>query len=118
MSESEPNVITITTICNGGVPEVFERELREVLANIADPNTEADKTRGLTLKFTFKPLEDRSGAIVSFSCRPVLQPVKVATSPVFLSRHSGQLQAYALDHRQVSMFGGDESPNKTVAIVK
>lgn len=47
-----------------------------MLANIADPNTEADKTRGLTLKFTFKPLDDRSGAIVSFSCRPVLQPVK------------------------------------------
>ena len=114
----EPESITLTTICNGGVPEVFARELAEVLANIADPNTEADKTRGLTLKFTFKPLDDRTGAIVSFSCRPVLQPVKVATSPVFLSRHSGQLQAYALDHRQVSMFGGAEEEKKAVSIVK
>lgn len=118
MSEQDPNAITITTICNGGVPEVFARELAEVLANIADPNTEADKTRGLTLKFTFKPLDDRSGAIVSFSCRPVLQPVKVATSPVFLSRHSGKLQAYALDHRQVSMFGGTEADGKSISIVK
>lgn len=118
MSFAEPEAITLTTICNGGVPEVFARELAEVLANIADPNTEPEKLRGLTLKFTFKPLEDRSGAIVSFSCRPALQPVKVATSPVFLSKHSGQLQAYAMDHRQVQMFGGDESPTKTVAIVK
>lgn len=118
MSESESNVITIMSICNGGVPEVFARELAEVLANIADPNTEPDKTRGLTLKFTFKPLDDRSGAIVSFSCRPVLQPVKVASSPVFLSRHSCQLQAYALDHRQVSMFGGADADGKSISIVK
>jgi|CXWL01.1.fsa_nt_gi hypothetical protein len=118
MSESDPNAITITTICNGGVPDVFARELAGVLANIADPNTEAGTTRGLTLKFTFKPLDDRSGAIVSFSCRPVLQPVKVATSPVFLSRHSGQLQAYALDHRQVSLFGGADAEKKPMSIVK
>lgn len=114
---SDANVITLTTICNGGVPEVFERELREVLANIADPNTEAEKARGITLKFTLRPLEDRSGAIVSFSCRSVLQPVLVAKSPVFLSRHSGQLRAYALDHRQVSMFGAD-AEGKAVTIVK
>lgn len=118
MSESESNVITIATICNGGVPEVFARELAEVLANIADPNTDASTTRGLTLKFTFKPLDDRSGAIVSFSCRPVLQPVKVATSPVFLSRHSGQLQAYALDHRQASLFAGTDESGKGVSLVK
>lgn len=118
MSETDSNAITITTICNRGVPEVFARELAEALANIADPNTDASTTRGLTLKFTFKPLDDRSGAIVSFSCRPVLQPVKVATNPVFLSRHSGQLQAYALDHRQVSMFGGADADGKSISIVK
>ena len=118
MSFAEPEAISLTTICNGSVPEVFARELAAVLANIADPNTEPEKLRGLTLKFTFKPLDDRSGAIVSFSCRPTLQPVKVATSPVFLSTHSGELHAYAMDHRQVQLFGGDENAGKTVAIVK
>ena len=105
----EPEVITIATICNGGVPEVFERELREVLANIADPNTDAEKARGLTIRFVFKPLEDRSGASASFTCKPTLQPVQVAKSQLFLSRHSGQLKAYALDTRQGALFGGEES---------
>lgn len=113
---SEPESITITTICNGGVPEVFERELREVLANIADPNTAAESTRGITLKFVFKPHEDRSGAHVSFSCKPSLQPVRIAKSQMFLSRHSGQLKAYAADQRQVAMFGPEDT--KTVSIVK
>lgn len=116
----ESNEITITTICNGGVPEVFARELREVLNNIADPNTEADKSRGITLKFTFKPLEDRTGAIVCFTCRSVLQPVQVAKTPVFLSRQSGELKAYALDTRQVPMFGeaGGAPASRVVSLSK
>ena len=105
----EPEAISISTICHGGVPEVFERELREVLANIADPNTEAEKPRGITVKFTFKPHEDRSGAHVTFSCRSTLQPVRVAKSQVFLSRHTGQLKAYAADHRQVALFGPEDA---------
>lgn len=63
MSEVRP--LTLDTICEGGVPEVFERELRAVLNNIADPNTEAEKVRGITLKFSFRPTEDRLGASVT-----------------------------------------------------
>ena len=74
---AEQNEISLTTICHGAVPEIFERELRDVMANILDPNTSAEKTRKLTLTFMIKPLEDRSGAAVEFSCRATLQPVKV-----------------------------------------
>lgn len=116
MSLSEPEGISITTICNGGVPEVFARELGEVLANIADPNTHAEASRSLTLKFVFKPHEDRSGAHVAFTCKPMLQPVRVSKSQVFLSRHTGQLKAYAADHRQVALFGPEDVNN--IKIVK
>jgi len=108
--------ISLTTICHGGVPEVFERELKEVLANIADPNTAAEKTRTRTLKFTFKPTEDRSGAAVDFSCRASLQPVKMVKSQMFLSRHSGQLKAYPTDHQQVALFGPEEMAKNLTAI--
>lgn len=115
MELHEPESITITNICHGGVPEVFERELREVLANIADPNTHAESARSLTLKFVFKPHEDRSGAHVAFACRASLQPVRVSKSQLFLSRHTGQLKAYAADHRQEVLFGTDGSgPVKAV----
>ena len=112
----DPTEITLTTICNGGVPEVFERELRELLRNIADPNTVAEKTRTLTLKFTFKPSEDRSQAAIDFSCRASLQPVKMTKSQFFLSRHSGQLKAYAVDTKQGALFPGEEP--KPMSVVK
>lgn len=111
----EMGEISLTTICDGAVPEVFARELKEVLANITDPNTDPERPRGLTIKFLFKPLSDRSGAQVSFTCKPMLQPVEVAKSPVFLSRHTGQLKAYSVDQRQQALFGGTPAP---VAAVK
>lgn len=112
----ETTEIDITTICGGGVNEVFQREFQEVLANIADPNTDSEGTRKLTLTFTLKPHEDRSGAQVFFTCKSALQPVVVAKSPVFLSRHTGMLKAYAVDQRQGSLFGGNETKPSVSAV--
>lgn len=100
----ETKTITLETICHGGVPEIFERELAEVLKNIADPNTAPERPRTITLKFTFKPSEDRSGAAIDFTCKAALQPVKMVKSNLFLSRHTGQLKAYAQDQRQAVLF--------------
>lgn len=110
--------ISLATICGGGVPEVFQRELQEILKNIADPNTAAERPRTLTLKFTFKPTEDRSQSVIDFSCRASLQPVKMVKSQLFLSRHTGALRAYAVDARQVALFGPEEKPSSSINLVK
>lgn len=113
----EPEGISLATICHGAVPEIFERELGEVLKNIADPNTAPEKARTITLKFSIKPSEDRSGAEIDFSCRASLQPVKLVKSRMFLSRHTGYLKAYAQDQRQVAMFPGEEQ-KQSMQVVK
>lgn len=105
----DPTELTLTSICGGAVPEVFEREFRELLRNIHDPNTVAEKVRTITIKFAVKPTEDRSQAAIDFTCKASLQPVKVVKGQFFLSRHSGQLKAYAVDLRQGALFGGDEA---------
>ena len=104
----EPEMISLQTICHGSVPEIFERELCEVLKNVADPNTAPEKVRTITLKFAIKPTEDRSGADIDFSCRSALQPVKLVKSRMFLSRHTGLLKAYAQDQRQAVLFDAPE----------
>lgn len=114
----EQSAVSLQTICDGGVPEVFERELREVLTNIADPNTQPDKTRTITLKFTFKPSEDRQLMVVDFICRASLQPVKIRKSQLFLSRHTGFLKAYASDQRQAALFGPEAEPSAPISAVK
>lgn len=114
----EPETISLATICHGSVPEIFERELNEVLKNIADPNTAPEKARSITLRFTVKPTEDRSGADIDFSCRSSLQPVKLVKSRMFLSRHTGLLKAYAQDQRQVQMFNSPASSGNPMSVVK
>ena len=113
-----PQEISIMTICDGGVPEVFERELSEVLKNMVDVNTDPDKARSITLKFTFAPMADRSGAMVTFLCRAGLQPVQIATSPIFLSRQSGDIKAYSMDQRQVELFGAPPQSGSTITLAK
>lgn len=105
----ESTEISLTTICNGAVPEVFEREFRELLRNIADPNMVPEKVRTVTIKFAVKPTEDRSQAAIAFTCKSSLQPVKVVRGQFFLSRHSGQLKAYSVDMQQGALFGEGEA---------
>lgn len=101
----EPTPLSLDTICEGQIPAIFTRELREVLDNISDPNTAAAKTRTITLTLNLKPLDDRSGAVMSFTCKSKLVPVSVAASTCFLSRHTGRLEAYGMDTRQGVLFG-------------
>ena len=100
----EPMPLSLDTICDGQIPAIFARELRELLDNIADPNTAASKVRTLTLTVNVKPLEDRSGAVMSFTCKAKVAPVQVAPSTCFLSRHTGRLEAYGTDTRQGLLF--------------
>lgn len=106
----EPTPLSLDTICDGQVPALFERELRAVLDNIADPNTDPEKTRSITITLNIKPLQDRSGMVLVPNCKSKVQPVKAAGSTCFLSRHSGRLEAYGIDTRQGVLFGQSTEP--------
>ena len=110
--------ISLTTICQGAVPEVFEREFRELLRNISDPNTVAEKVRTITIKFCVKPTEDRSQAAIDFTCKASLQPVKVVKGQFFLSRHTGQLKAYAVDMKQGALFPNEQDIKQPMRVVE
>lgn len=101
---TDDNVLNLDNICNGGVPEVFERELGEVLKNIADVNTDPEATRKITLEFTFKPFKDRSGAMVRFGCKSKVAPVEEVAGQMFVQRRGINLSAIAHDPKQARMF--------------
>lgn len=105
-----PKEVNLSTICGGAAAEVFDREFREVLKNIDDPNTAPDANRKITLIFDIKPMPDRSGAAVTFSCGSKLAPIAVVKSTIFLSRDGGVVKAYGADVRQQAMFN---EPEKT-----
>lgn len=52
--------ISLDTLDNGGVLELFGTCLQEVLDNIQDPNTKPDGTREISLMVKFRPNKERN----------------------------------------------------------
>ena len=98
--------LNLENICNGGVPEVFERELSQVLENIADVNTDPEEVRKITFEFAFEPFKDRSGAMVRFRCKSKIAPVEEVAGQMFVQRRGTNLTAIAHDPKQARMFDG------------
>ena len=96
--------LTLDNICAGAVPEIFQRSLKAVLANIRDPNADGDAKRTLTLEFTFKPHSDRSGADVSMVVKEKLATLPCVKGALFVSQKGGELNAYPRDPRQEALF--------------
>ena len=65
-------------MAQGAFMEQFDNELKKVLSNIADPNTDPRKARKITLTATLKADEDRD--IVNFEVQS--KATLVATKPV------------------------------------
>ncbi len=100
----DQETLNLENICNGGVPEVFERELGEVLKNIADVNTDPEEARKITFEFIFEPFKDRSGALVRFRCKSKVAPVEEVSGQIFVQRRGVNLTAIAHDPKQARLF--------------
>ncbi|SFG09882.1 hypothetical protein [Sporolactobacillus nakayamae] len=89
--------INLQTLAGGAVAERFNRELQQVLNNIADPNTDAKKKRKLTITVTFAPKEDRSLANISVLAKKGLVPAKeIETSFMLGQDQNGHVVAKEL----------------------
>lgn len=79
---------SLEQMAGGAVAERFRRELRQVLTNISDPNTDAKKKRKLQLTITFAPNEDRDFAEISISAKKTLVPAKEIETKLVIGRDS------------------------------
>jgi uncharacterized protein YdhG (YjbR/CyaY superfamily) len=109
----EATELNIGNICGGAVPEVFEREVQEILENIADLNTKPDAKRQITLTFDFAPGPDRKSAVVLFSCKSKQVGVEPKGGTIFFSKRLGKISAFTEDPRQDRLFAKEApaSPN-------
>lgn len=64
--------ITLATINGGGLEERFQDELRKVIKNIQDPNTDAEGKRQINIAVTIQPVKgnrDICGYVASCSSK-------------------------------------------------
>lgn len=87
--------LSIPNLCNGGLVERLHGELRRAVENILDPNTEAKKSRTVTLKITIKPNEHRNMAEVTVSTTANLCPPAPIETGLYIGKdpRTGEVDA-------------------------
>jgi len=90
--------ISLDTIQSGAIMDMFDEELRKVLANIEDENTVPNQERSITIKIAIKPDKTRRTGEVKTQVSSTLAKVKPAESFVFFDRDDkGNFTALADD---------------------
>lgn len=86
------NIINLSEFAEGAVAERFNLELKKVLENISDPNTDPKKARKLTLTIELKADDKRDIAAVSIQAKTTLAPAKKIETKLIMDRdNKGQV---------------------------
>lgn len=99
------NQLTLASIAGGAARELFQDELRAVVTNILDPNTEPRAKRELTVTVTITPdPEDRTMGRVNVRVTSKLGKRRPAATLVFFGLQEGEPVALESDPRQPKLF--------------
>lgn len=110
-------IVTLASIGNGAALELFDHELKRVIANIADPNTSAKTKRGITIKVVIQPDEDRGIGFSTVEVTSKLAGVKPVSSTMYFGKKDGQLVAVQNNFNQPGMFDEEKSNITPIAVV-
>lgn len=88
-----PQTMTLATVGEGALEELFQNALARVLANIDDPNTAAKAKRSLTLTLAFEVDENRRSSTVRLHVGTKLAGSVPHTVHVRIGQHEGELAA-------------------------
>jgi hypothetical protein len=103
-------VVTLETVGGGAAGELFAREFEKVLANIQDPNTDAQAVREVNVKVRIKPGADRESSDTYVIVTSKLAGIKPVKRTMYLATRNGKLVATEFDPKQPGLFdaGGSE----------
>lgn len=85
--------LSLDTLMQGAVQEKFENELKRVLENIMDPNTDYKKKRKLTIDFDFFTNEDRDETLFECVVKSKIIPAKPVASRLLIGKDSEGVMA-------------------------
>lgn len=96
MTEKKIN-LNLDQLANGGVQELFDMNVKKILENIQDLNTEPKNKRVMTIKIGFIPDETRSIITLTSEVITSLAPTKGVNTVVLAGRNSdGDIEANEL----------------------
>jgi hypothetical protein len=110
-------IVTLASIGNGAALELFEHELKRVIANIADPNTSAKTKRGINIKVVIQPDEDRGIGFAQVEVTSKLAGVKPVQSTMYFGKKDGEFVAVQNNIAQPGIFDTEKSNVTPLAAV-
>ena len=114
-SELQPNerIVTLSNFDGGSANEVFLAELKKVLLNISDPNTDPEVKREITLQFVFWPDPDRKAGKVAINSKCKLAPRLGSATTLYFGKIGGEMVAVESDPNQGGLFDPSNQPKPT-----
>lgn len=80
------NMVDLNNFASGGLAEKFNDELKKVLENIADPNTDATKVRSVTVTVSLKGDKNREIAATSIRATSKVAPYEDIETQIVMDR--------------------------------
>jgi hypothetical protein len=110
--------VSLLTIARGAAVEVFDRLMQDVLRNVADPATEAETTRKITIEIALHPNEDRTAMVTGVQGKAALAPLRQVPTTLYTTAHkkNGRYVAVEYDPKQSSLLRPQEKPEPLRAV--
>ncbi len=112
MSESPET--SLDNLGNGSAVERFNYELKKVLENILDPNTDYKAKRAVSLTVTFQPNAERDALITAIDVKSKVAPIRQETTTLYVGHRHGEVIATEYNPRQERM--NFDQPSQSLAI--
>ena len=115
--------LKLSDLMNGGLEEKMNHELKKVVENIIDPNTEATKAREITIKIKIVPWEDRAKCNMNAVVTSKLQPTKKIDTIIYVGKTEEGYEAAEVGssnpyQRQINVETGEIIDNPGLEKVK
>lgn len=104
-----PQRVSLAAMKGGGVVEMVDDAIAQVVENIADVNTNPTAKRQVVLTVTLKADEERRDVVVNVDVRTKTAPAQSVRTKLFLLHTRNGLVATEDDPRQPRLFD-DEAP--------
>ena len=108
--------VELCSLASGAAVDKFDKAFREVLDNIDDPNTDAEKPRTITLTITVTPDGSREQATIEVQAKTGLAPHRALRGTAYMRNDGKKLVAMEHNFRQGDLFP-DNKPAPVASIV-
>lgn len=108
-------VVELDNIGRGAALVLFQAELKKVLDNIADLNTNPRAKRKVTLEVVIEPTDDRAMGQVVIDCKSKLAPRRGESTAVYFATVEGRRAAVEANPTQGKLF--DKKDGTVVSMI-